>query len=106
MLDDYENLECVICQEELLVSEGIKVLDCGHSFHKECIDKWRSMKNSCPSCRNNIDETSSLRNITIPRTKKWFICLSLYLGVNMILCTGTILVLFSHPINLSNETNY
>jgi hypothetical protein len=108
MLDDYEKLECVICQEELFVSEGIKVLDCGHSFHQECIDKWINIKNSCPSCRNYLgeEEVTPLINLNRLRTKKWFICFSIYLGINMLLCTGTLMVLFSHPINLSNSTNY
>lgn len=106
MLDNHEKLECVICQEELLVSDDIRTLDCGHSFHKKCIDAWRRVNNNCPTCRDNLSEISSLTNTNIPRTNKWFIGLCLYLGINIILFTTTILLLFSRPINLYNETNY
>lgn len=43
--------DCSICLSPL--EEGKKVqLDCGHTFHLDCICKWN--KNSCPNCRAKI----------------------------------------------------
>jgi hypothetical protein len=41
---------CPICMEEF--SEKTKVfLQCGHSFHKDCIDTWITSNANCPVCR-------------------------------------------------------
>jgi|TARA_B100001250_G_scaffold153745_1_gene132039 hypothetical protein len=56
--------ECVICLESITYDakcqKTIEVLDCGHMFHKACINKWR--KNSCPTCRNPY-RRNSLRRV-------------------------------------------
>ena len=56
-----ENMElpyCSICYEDLW--KDIVELDCGHSFHKECLSKWgeydkadfvSEVKHKCPECR-------------------------------------------------------
>jgi len=55
-----ENIDCSICYEKVKSSEYIRELNCNHSFHKKCIDKWLllSMKNreniNCPICRTII----------------------------------------------------
>lgn len=53
----FEQVDCVICLE--LLDDGHKrcvvALDCGHSFHGQCIDEWVQRKNdSCPVCRDKI----------------------------------------------------
>ena len=50
---DSSNMECVICLSNL--NSGCKLLSCGHSFHKECINRWLNLKTSCPVCRKQID---------------------------------------------------
>ena len=32
-------------------------LSCGHKFHRNCIKRWLSKKNSCPNCRNTFEES-------------------------------------------------
>lgn len=32
----------------------LKINDCGHCFHKECIKPWFQEHNSCPVCRHTI----------------------------------------------------
>jgi len=46
---------CSICIEHI-VDERVNVkTNCGHTFHKECIDRWVSYNNDiCPNCRKNI----------------------------------------------------
>src|SRR5690606_9064480 len=43
---------CGICREELI--SNIKVLECKHSFHEECINSWIERYPSCPFCRKLI----------------------------------------------------
>ncbi|CAN0864554.1 E3 ubiquitin-protein ligase At1g12760 [Linum grandiflorum] len=42
--------------------EDVRELGCGHSFHKDCVDKWlfravdrKLVVVGCPLCRRNID---------------------------------------------------
>ncbi|XP_058456086.1 RING finger protein 150-like [Malaya genurostris] len=41
--------ECVVCLDPL--TERIKVLQCSHQFHIDCIDRWLRVNNRCPTCR-------------------------------------------------------
>ena len=41
---------CSICLEKTIE----KPQDCGHVFHKKCIDTWLSKNNTCPVCRKKI----------------------------------------------------
>jgi len=42
--------ECSICLDDISSSE-LHTTQCGHHFHKDCINNWRAMKNNCPNCR-------------------------------------------------------
>lgn len=43
---------CIICHEELN-KDSASMLDCGHSFHTECVRKWFREQSTCPTCRNH-----------------------------------------------------
>lgn len=44
--------ECSICMESFCEKEFKRTIpECGHLFHKKCIDKWLKKKPSCPICR-------------------------------------------------------
>lgn len=45
-----ETDECSICMESITTKRSV-VLNCGHAFHIECINEWRSQKGTCPLCR-------------------------------------------------------
>ncbi|KAL7579983.1 hypothetical protein ACA910_004976 [Epithemia clementina (nom. ined.)] len=61
--DDEEAKEeedvCVICLEQFIYGDRLRVLPCGHSFHMGCIDRWLSGSASfeechtagCPMCK-------------------------------------------------------
>jgi len=61
---------CAICQESIS-SNGSKIRQCGHSFHRSCILTWLSMNVRCPVCRHDIreegqvDQTSSVSSETL-----------------------------------------
>ena len=46
-------LDCSICLELLFAPVTLK---CTHNFCQHCIGKWRKEKNTCPSCRQLIQD--------------------------------------------------
>src|SRR5690606_37841156 len=46
---------CGICREELMTN--VRVLECKHVFHEECINSWVEICASCPFCRSIIVNT-------------------------------------------------
>lgn len=46
------NDKCQVCLEEYAESQELRMLQCKHGFHKECIDRWLTEgRNCCPICR-------------------------------------------------------
>ncbi|XP_035391281.1 E3 ubiquitin-protein ligase TTC3 isoform X2 [Electrophorus electricus] len=43
---------CIICHEEM-APEDVCVLECRHSFHRECIRSWLKEQSTCPTCREH-----------------------------------------------------
>ncbi|XP_036379577.1 E3 ubiquitin-protein ligase TTC3 isoform X1 [Megalops cyprinoides] len=43
---------CIICHEEM-TEEELCVLECRHSFHRECIKSWLKEQSTCPTCREH-----------------------------------------------------
>ncbi|RLM78060.1 putative RING zinc finger domain superfamily protein [Panicum miliaceum] len=44
--------ECAICYAEYVVGAATSVTPpCGHTFHRRCLDRWTSVRQSCPYCR-------------------------------------------------------
>ncbi|XP_027367816.1 RING-H2 finger protein ATL70-like [Abrus precatorius] len=55
---DSTPLGCSICLADYKDSEWLRLLpDCGHFFHKECIDMWLRLNLTCPMCRNSPFQT-------------------------------------------------
>jgi hypothetical protein len=51
---DIQGEDCPICMDEL--NECI-MLDCGHTFHTDCMNKWLGQQApaaTCPLCRDNL----------------------------------------------------
>ena len=43
--------ECAICYAEYVVGAATFVTPpCGHPFHRSCLNRWTSMRRSCPYC--------------------------------------------------------
>ncbi|KAK8791958.1 hypothetical protein WA158_005335 [Blastocystis sp. Blastoise] len=42
---------CSICLNKYKLSDTIRLLYCHHIFHKDCIDTWLLIHNTCPICR-------------------------------------------------------
>mmetsp|Transcript_9625 Transcript_9625/g.29160 ORF Transcript_9625/g.29160 Transcript_9625/m.29160 type:complete len:204 (-) Transcript_9625:2647-3258(-) len=57
---------CAVCLEELKKGEKVPVLQCGHLFHKACLQPWLEKHSQCPLCRlhlytwkNNCESSTS-----------------------------------------------
>lgn len=49
---DTGGIYCPICLEE---GSGVHyITDCGHSYHKPCLDPWLEQNRSCPTCREDL----------------------------------------------------
>ncbi|XP_036603868.1 E3 ubiquitin-protein ligase TTC3 [Trichosurus vulpecula] len=44
---------CIICYEDL-DQEHVCEMDCGHQFHKWCIEQWLKEQSTCPTCREYV----------------------------------------------------
>lgn len=69
-------MECPICYEDM---NRHTTLACGHTFHKDCIDKWAERQNTCPYCRFIFKPTSDLELFLMLFTIVAYTCL--FLGV-------------------------
>ena len=46
---------CVICQDDIKLNDIIRTIECSHSFHIDCIDKWYTENKKCPICKFEIE---------------------------------------------------
>merc|ERR1712098_47815 len=44
---------CCICLGDFEKGESVRVLDCDHLFHKECVDTWLRQNRRCPLCKQS-----------------------------------------------------
>ena len=62
---DFDNKECIICLNTFDENATNKViLECGHSFHYECILSWFDKKMTCPYCQKKFVWQRATKKIT------------------------------------------
>ena len=54
---DFHNDKCAICLEDFNKKNNKVILNCGHSFHSECILNWFDKKMKCPYCNRKYQWT-------------------------------------------------
>lgn len=54
-LQRHDQTECAICLNEFCCGERLRVLPCGHRFHRQCIDVWLVGHCACcPLCQKSV----------------------------------------------------
>ena len=48
-------LTCPICLDNLLLTQALLFLNCGHFFHFPCIREWVVRNHTCPVCRGIVE---------------------------------------------------
>ena len=52
-----EDMVCSICLEDFFEDGYATKIECGHLYHKSCIESWLNNQNSnCPNCRKEISD--------------------------------------------------
>ncbi|CAL5408916.1 unnamed protein product [Camellia sinensis] len=49
--DGGEAVECTVCQITIVEGNRVRLLNCMHLFHVDCIDRWLRLRSTCPNCR-------------------------------------------------------
>jgi len=47
--------KCSICLEQFESGNRIRTIECLHSYHADCIDRWLATKATCPVCNYQIN---------------------------------------------------
>ncbi|RLM97696.1 E3 ubiquitin-protein ligase [Panicum miliaceum] len=53
-----EDAVCCICLARYVDNDELRLLPCGHFFHKDCVDKWLKINALCPLCKAELDVVS------------------------------------------------
>ena len=49
--------ECSICYVDYSASDEVRILKCGHDYHKKCVDEWLTRhRNRCPICLHTVGD--------------------------------------------------
>ena len=54
-INDYKNMTCNICLENFDIGNILRILECKHEFHENCIITWLKKNNTCPVCRHELE---------------------------------------------------
>jgi hypothetical protein len=62
-IEDYtspeEDPECSVCYKGIKQGEGMRITDCKHIFHRDCLKEWLKRDNTCPNCRADVTSWST-----------------------------------------------
>ena len=96
---------CVVCQGIIARGHIVKVLPCGHPFHKDCVDGWltkneidaftaTSRPPDCPTCKKSlISFIPALREYrTVGISRHWNLPKSLLLLLWILACSAVMSV--------------
>ena len=60
----HDGESCPVCMMAMTESNSRR-LDCGHTFHTRCLERWKLRSSTCPMCRTPFDQPMYKVKITI-----------------------------------------
>uniref|UniRef100_A0A673H1Q1 RING finger protein 215-like n=1 Tax=Sinocyclocheilus rhinocerous TaxID=307959 RepID=A0A673H1Q1_9TELE len=45
---------CAVCLEQYNNNQCLRVLPCLHEFHRDCVDPWLLLQQTCPLCKRSV----------------------------------------------------
>lgn len=45
---------CAVCLDYFFNKQWLRVLPCKHEFHRDCVDPWLMLQQTCPLCKFNV----------------------------------------------------
>lgn len=45
---------CAVCLEQYTTNQCLRVLPCLHEFHRDCVDPWLLLQQTCPLCKRCV----------------------------------------------------
>lgn len=64
MCHAHEGEQCAVCMINMTNGTD-RTLDCGHTFHTGCLERWKIRSATCPICRTPFDQPMYKVKITI-----------------------------------------
>lgn len=55
---------CSVCMEDIYTSSS-RTLECTHTFHDRCLERWKTRARTCPVCRAPFDQPTFRVSINI-----------------------------------------
>ncbi|XP_076125821.1 RING finger protein 215 isoform X1 [Alosa pseudoharengus] len=49
-----ETDNCAVCLEQFNNNQCLRVLPCMHEFHRDCVDPWLLLQQTCPLCKRSV----------------------------------------------------
>uniref|UniRef100_A0A4W4F4I7 RING-type domain-containing protein n=1 Tax=Electrophorus electricus TaxID=8005 RepID=A0A4W4F4I7_ELEEL len=54
-----EGNSCAVCLEQYSNNQCLRVLPCLHEFHRDCVDPWLLLQQTCPLCKRSVLDLKS-----------------------------------------------
>jgi hypothetical protein len=51
---ELQGKQCNICMGDYIENEHVRILNCSHDYHVNCIDTWLIINPTCPMCRTSL----------------------------------------------------
>ncbi|OMJ22385.1 putative RING finger protein [Smittium culicis] len=52
-----DEIDCLVCFDKINFDDEVRLINCHHFFHKDCLDIWLTTKSSrCPKCQLNLKQ--------------------------------------------------
>lgn len=58
--------QCPVCLADMSV-QTCRTLECGHTFHTRCLDRWKRTSRTCPMCRTPFDQPLYKVHVSVQR---------------------------------------